>query len=323
MWVVGDVGWNEGALAALWASEIFVREGMAVTIQPIRPPTGSTLPWPNGVELYAPPRRALSRTLRTNLSGFDRIIVDQDFTTEILGLSAITGVAGGYLYARQAGCPRDFNLSSYAQYDGVLAASRAAYRTLTADSRLLTSRLWQLPLLADWQAPISGRWPFGDQDGAVVATAGVMDAVKGLDLICNALSLMSDRGRRMSLLILGNGPEVERVRAYAKSLGVRVEIMSQDRQWSEWIRRSDVLLSLGLRDGLMADIDAAVAVGTPVVAIDLPTARERANLDGTAWLAHPTVMAVVEQLEQGIERHQAASISLQVRRDAWFEALRL
>ena len=328
LWIIGDAGWNEGSLACRWACEVLRNAGYPVTVQPLKPPAGPPIPWPSSINV-APPLMAGRQWLRPRqgtlarlMSSFDRIVSDMDLRTEFQVLECLDPSARAYLFARQADIPGVVDVSAYARFDGVLTISRMGYRAVFSRRPVLESRLWLLPPLVDW-----GLWraleraPIFDTAGPVLAVAGVLNATKGLDALINAVTVLRDRGRVFSLMVLGDGPDGARLRAYAQTLGIHAHFVSQPSGWGAWIKRANLLVAPQFQDGMAFDVDAALAVGTPIVATALPVIEERLpDLARDRLMKDPTVMNLVELLETPRVYESMPPIVGPERLNAWLSA---
>ncbi len=322
LWIVPSMGWNEGALAALWAADALQGSGIRVAVQPLEVETGPPLLWPRAIERRPPLSQQPRNEWRTLYLNFDCIIVDQNFDTEFHYVKMARDLARTFLFARQPSLPERLDVSQYALFDGVLTASRASYQVLARQPSLLPSRLVPVPLLVGKTTGATVSWPFSQVDGPVVAMAGIVDAFQGIEIIVNALSVMAARHQPRSLLVLGDGPDAKRLKAYTRSLGVRAEFAPETLDWREWVAKADALVTLGFQPGLMGDVEVSALAGTPVLAPDIPSIRERADQLSTVWLEQPTVMGVIEQLEQ-TQWVRGTPKTPNGRIDEWITALRL
>lgn len=299
LWVIDNLGWNEGALAGLWAGEIFAADGIQVVLQPLREPEGPPLPIPKSLETR-PALRVKRFSRRPNLSfeEFDRVIVDQDFRTELSPWLQVRSGAGRYLFARQPTLPKEFDVTPYHTFDGVLAINRSMHGALATHPALLASRLWSVPLLVASHDAKAPDWPFHGSRGSVLVTAGVIDAVKGLDLLANALALLEVEGHSLPLIVLGDGPDRPRLTQYFAALGVSAHFVPAANGWAGWIRSADLLVALQFNEGLMADLTLAGRLGIPVLGAEHNAARERVEPSQALWIKEPTVVETADCLRR-------------------------
>ena len=114
-------------------------------------------------------------------------------------------------------------------------------------------------------APVSKRFPTGPVKLGVAAR---LRPVKGIALVLHTVKVLATEGRDVELEIAGTGPELERLQALARSLGMegRVRFLGAVRNMEGFYRSIDCLVHPPLTEafGLVA-IEAA-AQGCPVVA---------------------------------------------------------
>lgn len=106
-----------------------------------------------------------------------------------------------------------------------------------------------------------------------VLSAGKLLRIKGYRLALRAFKQFSGRHCHAELVIVGNGPELHRLRRLTDELGLRGQV-----RFLDWMARqellaqmhaSDVFLFASLRDGGGAVVVEAMAAGKPVVCLDL------------------------------------------------------
>jgi glycosyltransferase involved in cell wall biosynthesis len=111
----------------------------------------------------------------------------------------------------------------------------------------------------------------GDVTGPLrVLTVGRALPVKGHALLVEAVADATRRGADVRLTIVGDGPELDRLRARARSLGVadRIEFagaVGQDRV-RDYYAQADVFALPSFAEGLPVVLIEAMAMGLPVVA---------------------------------------------------------
>ncbi len=110
--------------------------------------------------------------------------------------------------------------------------------------------------------------------GPLIVALGTLQPRKGHDLVIAALAAIPDA----ELVIIGAGPDRERLLARASALGVaeRVALMgSQSREnVAKWLAAADVMALASASEGLANAWVEALASGTPVVTCDVGGARE-------------------------------------------------
>lgn len=106
-----------------------------------------------------------------------------------------------------------------------------------------------------------------------VLSAGKLLEIKGFDLAVAAFARFAPRAPHARLLVAGDGPQRRELESLARRLGVASQVRFLGwRPHGEVVRRmatSDVFLFPSLRDGGGGVVVEAMAVGTPVVTLDL------------------------------------------------------
>lgn len=299
LWVTAQNSWDEASLAASFGTAWLRDLGVSASVQPIRHGSGPTMVWPSGVSVAAPlstERRRGFRRPKLELpesAGLGRVVIDQD-VQETWGadLSRPAGAAS-ILFLRTVPGPA-FDMSVLGTYDAVWAANRPAWDAVRSSHAVPESRLWLVPPPPLGTAPVSPRTGSG-----ILVTAGVLDVVKGLDMVFNALTVLRDRGQTWQLVVLGDGPERGRWAVYAQALGLDVRFDPTHLDWDAAIASADILIAPQFRDGLGWDVAAAARHGTRVVMADLPTLREHVRHASDAEILPETRAAdFVEAMER-------------------------
>lgn len=122
----------------------------------------------------------------------------------------------------------------------------------------------------DVRGPIARR---GAGDGFRVLYAGRFDGIKGLPLGIRAFGKLAADHPDVSLLLVGEGPEKERLEALVAGLGLADRVrflpwLARDGVYEE-MRRSHVFLFPSLRDGGGAVVIEAMASGLPSICLNV------------------------------------------------------
>jgi glycosyltransferase involved in cell wall biosynthesis len=104
-------------------------------------------------------------------------------------------------------------------------------------------------------------------DEFVVAALGRFVPVKGFDLLVTALPRLAQSSPGARLLLIGDGPERERLAALATDLGVsgRVTITGTTRDVAAYLAAADVFAAPSRNEGMGRALVEAMALGLPVV----------------------------------------------------------
>lgn len=166
----------------------------------------------------------------------------------------------------------------YPHADGIVAVSDGAARDVAKLTRLPASRITVIPnpvirprLFAKASEPPTHRW-FGADQPPVILAVGRLHPIKDFKTLVEAFALVRSR-RAARLLILGDGPERDRLRRRAEDLGVAADVALPGFAANPYsAMRSAAVLALTSRfDALPAVLIEALALGTPVVATDCPS----------------------------------------------------
>ena len=299
LWLVNNMGWHEGALAALFSLSALKRCGLDVAIQPVYPPQGPPLPFRADQQVRPPLARARAavRKIHESARPFDRVLVDDDVPSSVVVAPDRSRAQAWYLFTRRYTLLAKADASYFAAFDGVLTTNRPIHAALSALPTVSPARLWPVPLLlGEGDSPVDAEYLPGSTSRPTLALAGVFDAAKGLDLIVNALSLLGVTDAPWPLWALGDGPERPRMAQYAKALGVDVHFVPDAAGWSRILGAVDLMLALQFDDRLGFDAAWAARCGTPMVAHDLTSVREQIGADRAVWLSKPSVMDLVDVL---------------------------
>jgi glycosyltransferase involved in cell wall biosynthesis len=106
-----------------------------------------------------------------------------------------------------------------------------------------------------------------------ILSAGRLIPLKGFDLALRAFALFSRKHPAAKFVIVGNGPELNRLEKLAQELGIENHVrfegwMPRERLLAK-MRACDVFLFASLRDGGGLVVVEAMAAGKPVVCFDL------------------------------------------------------
>jgi len=124
----------------------------------------------------------------------------------------------------------------------------------------------------------SERAALGLEDRRVVITVARLVPIKNVQLLVETMALVRHRVRDAHLLIVGDGPERERIRARAVALGIRdaVTLVGSvaQRETPAYYRAADVFALSSDFDNSPNAVLEAMASGLPVVATDVGGVRE-------------------------------------------------
>lgn len=146
-----------------------------------------------------------------------------------------------------------------------------------------------------------------------VAFVGVLRRDKRVDLLLDAVASLATDAPALAVVVAGDGPERERLRAHARSLGIDGRV-----RWLGWVddvdavlRASDVLVlpsAPGVEALSMAVLEA-MAVGLPVVATDVGSMRDAVTPETGFLVPSGDVSRLAEAL-RALARDRALRVRL-------------
>jgi glycosyltransferase involved in cell wall biosynthesis len=112
---------------------------------------------------------------------------------------------------------------------------------------------------------------------------------KGLEYLIEAAALLPHTGRRIQIVIAGDGPERDRLEQLAGHMGAtqRVRFLGFREDVGDLLAASDLVVLPSLREGLSIALLEAMAVGKPIIATSIGSQREVAAHADMARLVRP------------------------------------
>jgi glycosyltransferase involved in cell wall biosynthesis len=164
-------------------------------------------------------------------------------------------------------------IDSYAQ---IICSSVSECELLRRRFPWAAERTRAMPLAMD-MAAVEAATPFTAQQN-IVLSAGRLERSNRID---RAIAAMAALDASMRLLIIGEGPARDRLRAYADDLRLssRVKFVGSvpHPEQYRWLRTARVVVALAEHHTSGLEVLEALAAGTPVVASDIAVHREVAN----------------------------------------------
>ena len=137
----------------------------------------------------------------------------------------------------------------------------------------------------------------GADTPAVVVSVGRLVDYKGFDVLIRACAVLRDAGATVSCVIVGDGPEKERLAALIGKLGlaraVRLEPGHRQAEVARLIAGADIFALAahpgrdGLHDGILVVLMEAMALGVPVISTKLSGIPELVADNRTGLLVAP------------------------------------
>lgn len=172
------------------------------------------------------------------------------------------------------------------------------------------------------QAEARGRLGLGA--GQIVLSIGHLTANKGFDVLIRALGLLQKKhpDRRVTLVLVGEGPKRNELEALAVALGLAdrvqfVGVLPHDRLRA-WYNAADVFCLASEREGWPNVVTEALACGTPVVATQAGGIPEIVHAPHLGMLTDRTPQAFAESLGMALVcSWDRAAIAVEGRKRSW------
>jgi glycosyltransferase involved in cell wall biosynthesis len=155
--------------------------------------------------------------------------------------------------------------------------------------------------------PVEHPW-FGDQSVPLIVSAGTLTLRKGFTDLLRALRIVHDRGHRVRLAILGEGPMREELAELTKELKLEGFVWMPGRvdNTLKYFARGDVSVLCSYSEGLPNALVEAMVCGCVPVATDCPTGPREVLQNGKYGylvpMRDPPALAagIIEALERPI-----------------------
>jgi glycosyltransferase involved in cell wall biosynthesis len=188
------------------------------------------------------------------------------------------------------------------QADRVVAISHGLAKLLSDGGLVPASKLSVIPYGFSFEDAISAIPPGGARTGnPQIVTVGRLVPVKQHGLLIRTLPGLAKRFPQVKLVIIGSGPEEERLRGIAEELGVSeyIEWTGFVRNIHDYLRDSDLFVFPSRAEGFGAVTLEAWYNQLPVIAFDVPAQNEIITDGVDGFLVEPFV---AERLEKCIFR---------------------
>jgi len=162
-------------------------------------------------------------------------------------------------------------------------------------------------------------------DGYDVLFAGRLAEHKNVDLLLEAFDEVA-RGRELTLGVIGDGPEAERLRTQARRLDGSEAVtflgfLEEYRDVLAHMRAADVFVSPSTREGFGITFVEAMAADCVTVGVDHPESAAGEVIDGGGFLAEPTTESLASTLERALEEERPSESPRSVARRYDWEAI--
>lgn len=131
---------------------------------------------------------------------------------------------------------------------------------------VVSQKIYQLA-----EEPLTHQW-FFNSDIPVILAAGRLVACKDYPTLLRSFALVVEK-KPSRLVVLGRGPEQEKLRTLAKSLDIddQVAFLGFQENPYKYMKGSSIFVASSLQEGFGNAIIEAMACGIPVVSTDCPT----------------------------------------------------
>lgn len=151
------------------------------------------------------------------------------------------------------------------------------------------------------------------EDSAVIGSVGRLVPVKGFDIAIEALRRLRRSHSNVHLLILGDGPERERLQQCARdcSVAAQVHLVGHQDRIHDWLAAMDIYVNASRSEGMSQAVLEAMAAGLPLVVTDVGD-NERLVGDPPCGQVVPTetpeaLADAIRRLVQSPEQRHTAS----------------
>ena len=152
------------------------------------------------------------------------------------------------------------------------------------------------------------------QARADIVTVGRLLAHKRIDLLIDAVAQLRERGRAVTVLVIGIGPELDALRALAERRGVgdlvrfRQDVAGQDDLYG-LLKAAKVAVFPSEREGFGIAVLEAIACALPVVVTSAPDnlARFLVSRSTESVVCAPSAAAVADAVESILQRPQRSA----------------
>jgi len=193
----------------------------------------------------------------------------------------------------------------YSRFSTVVAVSRVVAKSLLEWLPFLRSRVLTIPNGVPVPELGSTRHEPGSSRKVRLLFAGRLEPAKGVDLLLEALSGLSDSN--FELLIAGDGGQRETLKQLAINykLSHKVTFLGVRHDLPDWMRSADCFVAPSRWEGLPMVILEAMALGLPVIASDVGGISEVIEHEVNGYLIPSgDVGFLKQQLQEIIEKPQ-------------------
>ncbi len=128
-------------------------------------------------------------------------------------------------------------------------------------------------------------------ESSIILFAGSLRKIKGLDTLLHAFQMALREKGDLILVIVGEGPEFQRLNRMAEELGIKERVhftgALTPREVREWMKKASLFVLPSTMEGRPNVVLEAMAEGLPVIGSDIPGIREIIGDGKTGFLFKP------------------------------------
>ncbi|MDW8130620.1 MAG: glycosyltransferase [Bryobacterales bacterium] len=250
------------------------------------------------VRIHARPRRALTlvRLFLDFRGGRPDVVHCHNIAPTVLGALAATLARVPCIVATRHGTAtrnprfeRKFWLAARLCHR-VVAVSRSAAERLAVAAWARADKLVLIPNGAPAPAPPPpGTSPAGRTDAFTLISVGRLHRVKDYPTLLRAVAPAAVELPALRLLVLGDGPERERLESLANALGLagHVRFLGVQRDVGRWLASADAFVLASISEGLPLALIEALAAGLPAIVTDVGGMPEVVRCCGSGIVVPP------------------------------------
>ncbi|MBV8461715.1 MAG: glycosyltransferase family 4 protein [Acidimicrobiales bacterium] len=157
-----------------------------------------------------------------------------------------------------------------ARADVIIAVSASEAQSIADHHPGAAERIFVVPNAAGSQAIAEAEPHAVDDD--VILSVGRLESYKNVERLVSAVAAMA----KGQLVVIGDGPERDKLRAMALNTGSRVRVLGQvpRPELDSWLRSASVVATLSSHEAFGMTLLEGLVAGARVVASDIPAHRE-------------------------------------------------
>ncbi len=202
----------------------------------------------------------------------------------------------------KSGCNPLFDIGYFAKADVIATMSQIAQRILQERFPGLASRVWFIENITDpvllgkmADAP-AGDDVWGRFTGLRIISCGRLRPEKSYESAIAAAAFLKQRGIHFKWILVGDGPEREKLECLKKEMDVEGEFCLVGARTNPYpyMKQADMLVVTSWREGRSLVIDEAKILGIPVITTNYPTAADAVEHEETGLICDMSPVSVAQ-----------------------------